>query len=197
MPGPKPSPTPFLITLGFAAGVGFGWLAFDQEPKSVEAPPAVTAPPERPRRAAPQPDDERSVRRELKTLRELEETFGLWGGYAVWEDDMTEFAAWNSSQGKFADFYEVRRFDGKFSFRTIGALTRPLIDHGVRADLPFHFTETQADRERFYRENPDYDRSKEPFVKLLPIAPERFSSSHPRSRRPVTRPLSLTPGAGN
>ena len=185
----KPGTPPSLwITAGFAAGLGFGWLAFRSEPpKTYVAPPLVV-------QAEP-------VARDAGTLGALEAQFERWGGYAVWADDVTEFAFWDPRRKKHSDLYEVRRVGGRFYYRTIPALTRPLIDHGPRAAIPFQFTETQEMRDRFYRENPDYDPASEPLIDLPPRAPDWHSrvlpaAGEPRPVPPSTRPPSLTPGAG-
>lgn len=185
MPKPKSTPIPLFLTLGFAAGIGFGYLAFHEEKSKTHIAPPLTV------KAAP-------IQRDAGTLASLEVTFERWGGYAVWANDVTELAAWDPRQKKHSDFFEVRRADGKFYFRTIPVLTRPLIEHGVRTSLPFWFTETPEMRERFYRENPDYDPDKEPMVDLPPKPPERYAPpSSTRSRAPASvRPPALTSGAG-
>jgi hypothetical protein len=184
----KSSPAPLFLTVGFAAGLGFGYLAFHEEKsKTYIAPPLEV-------KAAP-------VQRDAGTLASLEVTFQRWGGYAVWENDLTEIAGWDPRRRKHADFYEVRRADGKFYFRSIPALTRPLIDHGPRSALPFAFTETQEMREKFYRENPDYDPTREPVVDLPPKPPERYApEAVPEGKRAGVREgvrlPTLTSGAG-
>lgn len=191
----KPGIPPSLwLTAGFAAGLGFGWLAFHSEPRKTYVAPPLEV------KAEP-------VTRDAGTLGALETQFERWGGYAVWADDTTEFAFWDPRRKKHSDFYEVRRIGGRFYYRTIPALTRPLIDHGPRAAIPFQFTETQEMRERFYRENPDYDPSAEPRVDLPPKAPARYAPRFERIPKvssplestptsPSTRPPALTPGAG-
>lgn len=185
MSAPKSAPVPLWLTLGFAAGIGFGYLAFHEEKSKIYVAPPLEV------RAAPVP-------RDAGTLASLEAAFERWGGYAVWADDVTEIAGWDPRRKKYAHFFEVRRAGGQFYFRTIPALTRPLIDHGARSALPFWFTETPEMRERFYRENPDYDPDKEPMVDLPPKPPERYAPpSSTRSRAPASvRPPALTSGAG-
>lgn len=170
------------ITCGFSLGIGFGWLVFqDEKPKTYVAPPfAVKATPV-PRHAAP--------------LTELEADFQRWGGYAVWEDDLTEIALLNPETKRHTDYYEVRRAGGEFYFRSIGRLSRPLIDHGPRGALHFAFTEPQWMRDQFYRDHPRYDLSAERIVTLPPRPPERFSPEGARPRRMTPR-SALTPGAG-
>ncbi|MBA4137385.1 MAG: hypothetical protein C0518_08740 [Opitutus sp.] len=162
MPTPKPTPIPLLLTLGFAAGIGFGYLAFHQEKSKIYVAPPLEV------KAAP-------PSRDAGTLGAIEITFERWGGYAVWENDVTEIAGWDPRRKRHTDFFEVRRANGNFYFRTIPALTRPLIQHGVRTTMPFWFTETQEMKERFVREIPDYDWTKAPLVDLPPKPPQRYT----------------------
>jgi hypothetical protein len=177
----KQSYPPLWLTLGFVAGLGFGWFAFhERQPDVYLAPPlAVTA------QAIP------AVEREPeKSLRAVEEVFDTWGGYAVWEDGSTEIALWDPRLKRHAHYFEVRRHGGHFYFRRLRQLSRPLLDHGVSAQLPIHFTETQAMRDQFYRENPEYDPAAAPVVELAPRRPDR-GLSHSAPRPP------LIPGAGS
>jgi hypothetical protein len=139
------------------------------------------------------------IPRDAGSLAALEQTFQRWGGYAVWENDVAEFAAWDPRKKRHSDFIEVRRVDGRFYFRTIPQLTRPLIDHGAKSVLPLAFTEPAAMREKFYRENPNYQRDTEPVVELPPRPPERFDLNRQLRRGGVPPPAApaLTPGAGN
>lgn len=200
MAPPRHSPVPLWLTLGFALGAGFGYFVFHEEKsKTHVAPPlVVTASPAR------EPDPVRDA----GTLAVLEQQFDRWGGYAVWENDITELAAWDPRRRRHSDFIEVRRDGGVFYFRTLTSLTRPLIDHGPRAALPFAFTEPPWRRDEFYRENPGYDPSAEPLVDLPPKTPERSSLTLPQSsggplsptatptQTPTTRPPSLPPPPG-
>lgn len=183
-PAPR-NPLPFVLTFGFALGLGFGWLVFS----SAEAPTAAT----RPAVTAPEPHD---LPRDAGSLAGVEEMFQRWGGYAVWENDLTEFAAWSPRRQRHADCYEVLRRDGRFYFRRIPALTRPRIDHGIRADLSLAFTEPQWMRDLFYRNHPDYDPAKEPVVELPPKAPQRYAPDTSPTRQPLAGEDQLTPGAG-
>lgn len=180
MSAPRSSFAPLWLTLGFAAGLAFGWAAFRSEtPRAAAAPVATksasTAAPER-----------TQVPVNAGTLRAVEQTFERWGGYAIWENDVTEIAAWDARRKRHADFYAVRRHDGKFYFRSLAALSRPIIDHGASATMPIAFTEPQRMREQFYRENPNYDPATAPRVELPPRPPERFA----------TRPSLITPTPG-
>lgn len=156
------------LTLGFSAGLAFGWLAFRSEPPRVppaKAPSIATA------------SDRAEVPIDAGTLRAAERIFARWGGYAVWEDDVTEVAVWDQRRKRHGDFYEVRRHGGKFYFRSLPALTRPILDHGVNAALPLAFTEPQWSRDQFYRDHPDYDPATAPRVDLPPRPPEPFATS--------------------
>lgn len=178
-----PSRAPLWLTLGFAAGLSFGWFAF-REASSSSA--AATAP----------SDDRRPDPVEIPvdagTLRAVEQMFERWGGYAVWEDDTTEIAAWDARRKRHSAYYEVRRHDGKFYFRSLRELTRPLIDHGVSTTMPLRFTEPTAVRDEFYRTHPGYDPTTAPHVDLPPRPPERFPDVPLRGSRPM-----LTPTAGS
>ena len=136
---------PLWLTLGFAMGLGFGWLAFRPAPRA----------PDGPLRAAPSPlPHVPESPRDRVTLGQLEELFMAWGGYAVWQDNRTQFAVWNGATGSHADFYEVHRHDGRFYFRTLPKADWPLIDHGQLVRCALWFAEPPEVREQFYRENP-------------------------------------------
>lgn len=185
MPSPRPSLVPLWLTLGFAAGLTFGWMAFrDESPRPSAVKPAPAAPPER-----------TEVLVNAGTLRAVEQTFERWGGYAIWENDVTEIAAWDARRKRHSDFYEVRRHDGKFYFRSLSALSRPIIDHGVSATMPIAFTEPQWMRDQFYRENPNYDSATAPRVDLPPRPPARHSAEPPRdfSTGAANSPVPLEP----
>lgn len=89
------------------------------------------------------------------TLEEARRYFETWGGHAVWENNLTEFALkYLSGSGVRQQYFEVRRAAGSFDIREIAALTRPLIDHGEQAMGPVVFTETAEMRADYYRRNP-------------------------------------------
>ena len=201
MPDPRRSLAHLWLTLGFSAGLAFGWAAFrNATPPAAAAPVAPKAPIAAPERT------EGPVN--AGTLRSVEQMFERWGGYAVWEDDVTEIAAWDAHRKRHTDFYEVRRHDGKFYFRSLTALARPIVDHGINATIPLAFTEPQWMRDQFYREHPDYDPATEPRVDLPPKPPERYTTVPQRGfpispvdstsgAPPPRAPLgALTPGAG-
>lgn len=171
MPTPS-SKAPYWLTLGFAAGLGFGWLVHRSEPQKT----AVTA---RPQLSA-KPEVRPVSQQDAGTLAGVEKTFWRWGGYAVWENNVTEIALWSVQTKRRSDFYEVRRSGGAFYFRTLVRLTRPLLDHGARSDEPVAFTETQAMHDDFHRQHSDYDPASEPVIDLPPRPPERFDPADGR-----------------
>lgn len=182
------SRAPLWLTAGFALGLGFGWLFFVTE----EKPKVTVSTPQPPPDLRPAPTAK--IRRDAGTLAEVEKVFQRWGGYAVWANDVTEIALWREQTKRRDDFYEVRRVGGKFYFRTLTRLSRPVIDHGVRSNLPIEFTETQAMYDAFHREHPDYDQTVEPLVELPPRPPEPYAT--PLLEQALPAVSSLTPGAG-
>jgi hypothetical protein len=123
--------------LGFVIGALFVWLLplrEEQAPKPVvqTAAPAAQEPVARPRK-----------------LSEIEAVFAEWGKYAIWDQDRTEVAMWNSDAKSYADFYEVLREGDQLYFRSIPALTRPLLVHGGRPEAPLVFTETEEMRRQW------------------------------------------------
>src|SRR3954467_585681 len=102
----KMSKTPSWIMLGFVLGAVF----------VAALPPMGKKPapePEPPRSLAPVRSDEPRQPPELTTI---EAVFAEWGQYAVWSDDTTEVALWNSQDKAFTNYYEVRRLNGVFYF---------------------------------------------------------------------------------
>ncbi len=200
MPARRSSLAPLWLTLGFAAGLTFGWAAFRDttSPRAAAAAPVVA-------KAAFAEPERTEIPVNAGTLRAAEQSFERWGGYAIWENDVTEIAAWDARRKRHSDFYEVRRAERKFYFRSLTALCRPLIDHGVSTAMPIAFTEPQWMRDRFYRENPNYDPASTPRVELPPRPPERHASDIPRGHSTGTQnssvpivpyPPRITPGAG-
>ena len=191
------SKAPLWLTLGFAAGLGFGWLVFEKQSTGASATPPVVKP--RPTKPAPLfiPDPPRDAAR----LGELEELFQSWGGYSIWKNNVTQFAVWNGSTGGHSDFYEVRRSNRKFYFRTLPKADWPLIDHGERVRCALWFAETPEMREKFYREHPDVLPG-EPVLRNLPKRPPLLPPLPPAPTdtnampQPQQPPDILTPGAG-
>ena len=162
----KLSRTPSWVLLGFILGSVFMWLltepAVDFKPESntaaiakapgvkpgqpgsfVEAVNALNA-------AAPKPVSSKPRPPAPRQLSVVEAVFEEYGKNAVWDHNRTEIALWNADRGAFADFYEVYREEGLVYFRSIPALTRPLLAVPDRPEVPLIFTETEAlRRERF------------------------------------------------
>jgi hypothetical protein len=138
---PKPSNAPSWAMLGFVFGALFMWALPGRE-----TPPAptvtVTAATPAPSSSAPGPS----------RLTLIEDVMAEWSRYAVWQNDLTEVALWNSEKKSFADCYEVLRSGEVFYVRSIPRLTRPLLTHGVPEGSPLQFTEPQAQRDEWIRE---------------------------------------------
>ena len=193
------SRAPLWLTLGFAAGIGFGWLVFEQKSPG----PSVATTVAKAGRANPAlpifPDSPRDAAR----LGELEELFQTWGGYCIWKNNVTQFAVWNGATGRHSDFCEVRRTSRKFYFRTLPRAEWPLIDHGEMVRCPLWFAETPEMREQFYREHTAMTPG-QPILRNLPRRPPLLPPLPPQPVEtnagpvppPQWRPESLTPGAG-
>ena len=69
-----------------------------------------------------------------------------WERYAVWHEDSTEVALWDTARQSYSIFYEVLRRDGVYYFRSIPHLTRPVLKRGVPAQSPLQYTETEESR---------------------------------------------------
>lgn len=150
------SKTPSWIMLGFLLGAAF-----------VAALPPLR---ERPAEAAPGPETPpptQMVLRVTPALTTVEAVFAEWGRHAVWSDNVTEVAMWNSQERAFSDFYEVRRIDGGLYFRSIPKLTRRIIARGKpMPDSPLRFTETEEQ----YQEWRQHGRSERP-AEVAPAGP--------------------------
>jgi hypothetical protein len=132
---PKPSQVPSWVLLGFALGALFVLTL----PRRREAPPPAPAP-EAPTPAPKQPEEPK--------ITTIEAVFALWDKYAVWSDDTTQVALWNSETKSFSDYYEVLRTpSGYYYFRSLTSLTRPILTHGVDDKGPLQFTETEKQRQ--------------------------------------------------
>jgi hypothetical protein len=128
--------------LGFVLGA----LVVLAIPRSAPA-PVPAPPPEKPPAAQPP----------APRLTTIEAVFAEWGKYAVWDQDVTEVALWNSGTGDYSDAYEVLRAGDALFFRSIPRLTRPILTHGLPDDenRPIEFTETEAQRAQWMKENGD------------------------------------------
>lgn len=170
------SRTPSWVMLGFVLGVAFMWLWSEKQSQALEERARVeerAAQNEKARleekaREAKAKAEAEQARAALaaaeaakgaqkspakKTggpvLALVEAVFDTFGSKAVWYNNRTEIAVWNVERDAFADFYEVYRDEGVFYFRSIPALTRPLLAYADRPDCPILFTETeQMKRER-------------------------------------------------
>lgn len=148
----KMSKTPSWIMLGFVLGA-LAAAAFLQQSSR----PAVVAPPAAPA-AAPPPEPEKP--RLPQPLSKIETVFEMFGKEALWDrNETTEVGLWDADTGRFADFYEVRRMEGKLYFRTIPELTRRVfVTNKTDTSNPLQFTETEEQyterRERERRTNP-------------------------------------------
>jgi len=179
-----PSPSqlskiPSWISLGFVLGALFVWALPTPEQ---EAPPAANrdaAPPSPPAaRTTPPP------------LSDIEVVFAVWGHDAVWENDLSEVALWDTETRSFSRFYEVLRNGDRQYFRSIDRLTRPILTHGVREDGPLRFTETEAMRAAWLREKREEDwkmiRETNPLRRTEPrVVPTPTRRDAPRVEAPA------------
>ncbi len=179
---------PVWLTLGFAVGCLFGWLVF--KTRAADPAPGPTTP-VRP----PKPGVVVTPGR----LAEVEMLFETWGGYAVWADDLTEFVAWRKQPGRIeAEYYQAVRVRGRFYFRTLHSLARPLIDHGVIVRCPLAFTETDEMREKYYREHPDETPGRYSLAELMdraPLLPPRPPEAREGEANRATETTPLAPSA--
>jgi hypothetical protein len=177
----KMSKTPSWIMLGFLLGAVF--VAALPPLRKKPAPETVTLKAIEPSRpAAP---------REPGPLSTIEDVFAEWGKHAVWLDDVTEVAMWNISEKAYSDFYEVRRINGVYYFRTIPRLTRRVIARGKHlSESPLQFTESEEQ----YREWQTYGRSERPQEPVAPARP-RPTSPTPGTPAPMDNSLRIVPPA--
>ena len=135
----RPSMTPSWIMLGFALGALFVWSLPHPAKPAVPAAPVAAKPEAPPVLAAPR-------------LTAIEAVFEEWGRYAVWENDVTEVALWNSEAKAYTDCFEVLRVADRYYFRSISRLTRPVLTRGIKENSPLQFTEPAAQREEWLRQ---------------------------------------------
>ena len=167
----KLSKTPSWVMLGFILGALFVWMLPREE--VAPAPPAVA------RKPAPPPGPTRTV---ITSLTRIEAVFEAYGQPAVWDNELTEVALWNSETKSFSEFYEVKRTHDALYYRSIPKLTRLIVRHGKPLpNSPLQFTETE-EQYREWREHGRTERAAEP-VLTDPITP-------------VIQTKTLTPGAG-
>jgi hypothetical protein len=166
----KMSKTPSWIMLGFLLGAAF--VAALPPLRKQPAPEVATM-----RAVAPPKPAEP---RDPPQLTTIEAVFAEWGKHAVWSDDVTEVALWNSRDKAYTDFYEVRRIGDAYYFRTIPRLTRRILSRGKPIpESPLLFTETQEQ----YREWQAYGRSERPM--------EREAATRPRNVAPPPAPAPI------
>ncbi|MBI4626324.1 MAG: hypothetical protein HY736_24285 [Verrucomicrobia bacterium] len=180
---PKLSMTPSWVMLGFVLGALFVFALQPRENKSASPAPAPPAQPAAPAPPLPPP-----------RLTTIEAVFADWGAFALWDNDTTEVALWNTDQRGYTDFHEVRRAGGTLYFRTIPRLTRRIVNRGkpLPESCPLQFTET----EEHYREWFEHGRTERPSqtrrapprpVPATPVAPaiERAAMPPPRVEPPA------------
>lgn len=145
----KMSKTPSWIMLGFILGAAFVAALPPRKKKAAAPLPEM--------RAVPPPAS--TAPREPQPLTTIEAVFADWGRHAVWSDDLTEVALWNSRDKDYTDFYEVRRLGGVLYFRSIPKLTRRIVARGKHvAESPLQFTETEEQ----YQEWQQFGRRERP-----------------------------------
>lgn len=147
-----PSPSqlskiPSWISLGFVLGALFVWALPEPEVEAPAPPPAAEPPPSMP---AP-------VRRGPASLSDIEAVFAVWGHHAIWYNDLSEVALWDTETKAYSRYYEVLRSGDRNYFRTIDRLTRPILTHGVLVESPLQYTETEAMRNEWLRERREED----------------------------------------
>lgn len=181
----KMSKTPSWIMLGFVLGALF-----------VFALPKRTLKPARPAGAVPQEPAKPAVPRDPPPLSRIEIIFEKYGEGAIWSDNTTEVAMWDPIEERYADFYEVRRVNGKLYFRSLPQLTRRIIARGkMPADSLLQFTETEEQ----YREWQEHGRNERPIENMWrkPARAPVISVAAPTAPAMETPKLELTAPAIN
>jgi len=160
-PVKKLSKTPSWIMLGFVLGVVFV-LSLPRRSAEVTEGREDVAEALSPSAFAHQLPP--AVLRQESDFTALEAVFNEWYSYAVWDGDVTEIALWDSEAGQYARFYEVLRAPVgtrepgaaggtiTFYYRSIPALTRPVLTRGVSASAPLLFTEPDVLKEAWLRQ---------------------------------------------
>jgi hypothetical protein len=145
------SKTPSWVMVGFVLGV-LAVLGFQRERRPPGGEPAAAAPSTREETAPASPTISEDAPRSITSLADrpslavIEAVFEQWGGYALWENDVTEVALWNSVSNEFSDYFEVMRSPSGFYFRSIPRLTRPWTDARPPRESPLRFTEPHEQR---------------------------------------------------
>lgn len=184
---PKPpspshlSKIPSWISLGFVLGALFVWALPQREPAPAAPAPAEVA-----------LETTRLLPRSGPAqLSDIEAVFAVWGQYAVWEHDLSEVALWDTETRDFSRYYEVLRSADNHYFRSIDHLTRPILTHGVKADSPLQYTETEAMREEWLRE-----RREEDWKAIKESVPSSLRQTFSPPSTVVVPALETTPGDG-
>lgn len=120
------SKTPSWITLGFVLGALFVFSLPRERPSRSSTPPVAPPPVQR---------------LERPKISEIEAVFDEWGRYALWADDITQVALWDTQTHKFSIFYEVLRSSGNYYFRSISRIDRIVPPEEMRlpANAPLRF----------------------------------------------------------
>jgi hypothetical protein len=140
VPG-KPSQVPSWVMLGFILGALFVLALPRRSPVEPESRTVREVPPAKPATAVETPQ-----------ITTIEAVFASWDKYAMWSNDTTEVALWNSDTKGFSDCYEVLRVGDAYYFRSIPRLTRPILAHGMAEGSPLEFTETVRQRSEWLSE---------------------------------------------
>lgn len=141
------SKTPSWITLGFVMGALFILALPRDEDKKSSRPARLEKPAS-------------TVELVRPKLTDIEAVFSDWEHYAVWHNDVTEVALWDTDRRSYTIFYEVIRREGVYYFRSIPRLTRPILKRGVPEQSPLAFTETEESR-RAWLDHGQYEPRRE------------------------------------
>ena len=139
-PPQKPTSAPSWVLLGFVLGALF-ILAMPSRQKPAAEPAPVQAPKPEP---LPPPNPGR--------FEAVETVFEAWSQYAVWQNERTEICVYDPDLNRFAECYEVLRSGDQMYYRSIPALTRPVLTHGVPPNSPVEFTEPSEVRTQWLKE---------------------------------------------
>lgn len=151
------SKTPSWIMLGFVLGVltvmGFrkeqSPVPAVPEPAAIQAAQSAPIPQGGGKEKASEPAEQRSItsRQDRPSLVVIEAVFAQWGGYAIWEGEVTQVALWNSLTNDYTDYFEVLRTSSGYFYRSIVRLTRPWTDARPPRESPLRFTEPLGHRQ--------------------------------------------------
>lgn len=145
VPPSRLSKTPSWILLGFLLGALFVWT-LPSEDKTAESLSGVNPP--------------QVVQLERPKLSDVEAVFAEWERFAVWKNNISQVAMWDTEKRSYSIFYEVLREGDGYYFRSIPQLTRPVLMRGVPDNAPLQFAETEESR-RAWIEHGQYEASSE------------------------------------